>query len=93
MGSSDYFADGQWDIICDRCGQKIKSSEAKKTYDGYYTCQRCWYPRHPQEFNQGVKDDQSVPFTRPGQASISILYDSNYNIIFDSTGTEAIITT
>lgn len=66
MGRADYYADGQWDIICDRCGGKLKSGEARKEYDGYIVHEKCWYPRHPQEFNRGVKDDQSVPFSRSG---------------------------
>jgi hypothetical protein len=70
MGRADYFAEGQWNVHCDRCGRKMKSGEVKKTYDGYYTCDRCWYPRHPQEFNRGMKDDQSVPFVTQEPSTI-----------------------
>jgi len=62
MGSADYYADGSWNVWCDRCGGKMKAFEAKKTYDGYHVHEKCWYPRHPQEYNKGAKDDQSVPF-------------------------------
>lgn len=75
MGRADYYAEGQWNVWCDRCGRKMKSSEVKKTHDGYYTCDRCWYPRHPQELNQGKKDDQSVPFTTQQP---SVIFTSGY---------------
>jgi len=64
MGKSDYYAAGQWSVICDQCGKKFKSSQVKKQWDGLIVCKRCYDPRHPQDFVRGVKDDQSVPFTR-----------------------------
>lgn len=80
MGSSDYYAEGCWNVICDRCGKKIKSSDAKKTYDGFYTCGKCWYPRHPQELFRGIKDDQSVPFSRPEH---ELDYSSGYAALYN----------
>jgi len=65
MGKSDYYAPGQWNIECDQCGQKFKSSQVKKQWDGLIVCKRCYDPRHPQDFVRGVSEKQSVPFTRP----------------------------
>lgn len=68
MGKADFLAKGQWNAFCDRCGEKRKSKDLKKTWDGYYVCpESCWEVRHPQDFLRGVKDDQSVPWTRPEQ--------------------------
>lgn len=62
---NDYFALGQWNVECDVCGRKIKSSSARKRWDGYWVCDADWEPRQPLDFIRGVKDDQSVPFSRP----------------------------
>lgn len=65
---TDYFKKGEWNAICDRCGGKFKSSQLRKTWDGFYVCRDDYEPRHPQDFLRGVKDNQSVPWTRPEQA-------------------------
>lgn len=64
MGSNNYFASGQWNFICDLCGKPGKSSSARKTWDGYYVCASHKEERNPQDFIRGVKDDQSVPWSR-----------------------------
>lgn len=65
MGKSDYFAAGQWNVVCDQCGKKFKSSQIRRQWDGLYVCRKCHDPRHPQDFVKGVVDDQSVPYSRP----------------------------
>ena len=37
----------------------------RKRWDGVITCPRDWEPRHPQDFVRGVKDNPSVPISRP----------------------------
>ena len=63
--SADFWADGQWNFFCDLCGKKEKSSKGKKTWDNFYVCQRHEEVRNPQDFLKGVKDDQTVPWSRP----------------------------
>ncbi len=65
MGKADFWADGEWNFYCDFCGAKNKSSRAMKTWDGYYVCKHHKEMRNPQDFIRGVKDNQSVPWTRP----------------------------
>jgi len=65
MGRSDFLKRGDWNVICDRCGMKRKSSECRLTWDNLYACNQCWTPRHPQDFVRGVSDDQTVPIARP----------------------------
>jgi hypothetical protein len=65
MGKADFYKDGDWNGVCDYCGFKFKFSNLKKTWDGYYTCSRCWEPRQPQDFVKGKIDDQSVSVSRP----------------------------
>ena len=65
MGKADFFADGQWNFFCDLCGAKQKSGRAMKTWNGLYVCRHHKEVRNPQDFIRGVKDDPSVPWTRP----------------------------
>lgn len=67
MSRADYYAHGQWNAICDRCGFKFKSSQLRKEWTGYRVCSGCFEPRHPQDYLKGRKDKQSPPWTRPDQ--------------------------
>lgn len=65
MGSADFFAPGQWNFICALCGRKEKSGNGEKTWDNQWVCQRHKEVRNPQDFVRGVRDPQSLPWTRP----------------------------
>ncbi len=65
MGRADYYADGQYNFICDQCGKKRKSKDMRKQWDGLQVCPTCFDPRNPQDFVRGVQDNQSVPISRP----------------------------
>jgi hypothetical protein len=65
MGKSDYYADGDYNAICDQCGMKYKKSKLRKQWNNLLTCPTCFDYRHPQEFVRGVRDDQSVIEARP----------------------------
>lgn len=65
MGHADYYKSGDYNAVCDLCGFKYKFSKLRKTWDGLYSCPKCWEPRQPQDFVKGVLDKQSVPVTRP----------------------------
>lgn len=60
-------AGGDYNIICDYSGFKIKKSQARMTWDGYLVKKEFWEPRQPQDFVRGRKDNQSVPVARPEQ--------------------------
>lgn len=64
-GNADFWADGQWNFFCDLCGRKAKSSTAMKTWDNFRVCKHHKEVRNPQDFIRGVKDDQTVPWSRP----------------------------
>jgi hypothetical protein len=68
MGKADYYADGQWNFFCDLCGAKVKSSNGVKTWANSYVCRHHKEVRNPQDFLRGVKDDQSVAWSRPEAA-------------------------
>lgn len=56
---------GDWNATCSMCGGKFKASQLKKHWQGFWRCQKCWNPRHPQDFVRAVKDVQTVPFDQP----------------------------
>lgn len=66
MGRADYYSSGDWNFRCDLCGAKRKSKDGRKTWDGHYVCAHHKEVRNPQDFLRGVKDNQSVPWSRPG---------------------------
>ena len=65
MGGKNYYASGQFNVICDICGKKIKAGEAKQRWDGFVVCPSDFEQRHPQDFVRARQDKISVPFTRP----------------------------
>ena len=65
MGRADYYAPGDWNAACYRCGAKRKASTMKRHWQGYWVCPEHWEPRHPQDFVKGVVDVQSVPWSQP----------------------------
>jgi hypothetical protein len=75
MGHADYLRlGGDYNAICDRCGSKFKFSQLKLEWDGLYVCTAngCWEPRQPQDYVKGVRDDMSVPVSRPDQPPVYI---------------------
>lgn len=66
MSYKPTYKKGDHKAICDRCGFLFKASQLFKEWTGLRVCKinDCWEPRHPQDFLRGIKDDQSVPWTR-----------------------------
>ena len=62
---TNYWKQGSWNVICDRCGQKKKASEVKQDWQGFIVCSSCYEPRHPLDFIRTKVDKQYVPFSRP----------------------------
>ncbi len=46
--SQDGFIPGDPWCICDRCGFKMRHSEGKLTWDGFFVCDADWEEKHPQ---------------------------------------------
>lgn len=64
MTGRTYFEGGDWNAACFRCGFKFKASELRPAWQGFKVCEKCWEPRHPQDFVRAVKDDSSVPWAQ-----------------------------
>lgn len=60
-----YARKGDWNCICQIPGFKCKASETVLRWDGLRVLRRFAEERQPQDFVKGVKDDPSVPWTRP----------------------------
>ena len=71
-GKADYYADGQWNFYCDLCGAKTKSSDSMLTWSGLRVCKHHKEVRNPQDFLRGVKDDPSVPWSRPNNIPVFV---------------------
>jgi hypothetical protein len=65
MGKYDYADIGNYNVICDRCGQKYKATDCKLEWNNLFVCYDCFEPRHPQDFVQGIPDHRNVPIARP----------------------------
>lgn len=82
MSYSPHHKNGEWLAICNVCGFQFHSSMLKKRWDGLMVCKDDWEERHPQDFVKGVKDDQSVPWTRTEPEDVTI--DTSGWVIPDS---------
>jgi len=82
---TSYYKAGDFNLTCDWCGLKIKASTARKTWDGYYVCPEHWEPRQPLDFLKGIKDDQSVPFSRPQADHPIPLKTTTYTVLTTDT--------
>jgi len=81
------YKSGDWLIICDSCGKKIKASESKQRWDGFVVCKEDWEPRHSLDFIRARADKQSVPFTRPqpiADTYVSVTYVDTDNTTIPS---------
>jgi hypothetical protein len=59
---------------CDRCGFPMHLSELKKEWTNYMVCNKCWDPRHPQEFIRAIEDRQTVHNARHVQSSEEVTF-------------------
>ena len=69
MGRADFYSHGNPNYICDRCGQKFKRSQIRKTWDGFMVCHYDYEIRHPQDFLKSRYDKQSFADPRPDSCS------------------------
>lgn len=92
MGKDWNYKSGDWWIICDVCGKKIKASHAKHRWDGFIVCDKDFEHRHSQDFIRARMDKISVPFTRPrsDDTFVSVSYISTGDNTCTPSGSQAI---
>lgn len=73
------YKSGDWWILCDVCGKKMKASHARHRWDGFIVCDKDFENRHPMDFIKVIPDKISVPFTRPRPTDtfVSVSYQGN----------------
>jgi hypothetical protein len=81
MGRADYHIGGDWNAICDKCGKKFKFSMLKKEWDGLYVCEKDWEERQPQDYVKGVRDNMSVPVSRPEAPDLFTIVQSTIQLV------------
>lgn len=64
---SDTYIPGDYYVICDYSGFKIRRSEARKMWNGLIVHERFWEPRHPLDMIRSKRDKQTVADPRPEQ--------------------------
>jgi len=65
MNNKNKYRHGDHNVICDYSGFKVKASECRMTWDGFFVRKDLWEPRHPQDFLKARGDKQSVDIARP----------------------------
>ena len=78
MSKPTRYKRGDWNAVCDACGQRYPASALRKRWDGLMVCNKDWETRHPQEFVKARVDEQTVPWTRPESTDyiyVAIDYD------------------
>lgn len=67
MADDKHYVGGEWYRICDRTGFKIRAPRTRKEWTDRIVREQSWEPRQPQDFVQGLPDDQTVSDPRPRQ--------------------------
>ena len=67
LNGRNRFVMGAHNVISDISGQKFKSTEMRKTWDGLLVHKSEWYPKHPQLEIRGRDEKIGVSPTRPRQ--------------------------
>lgn len=68
-----WYNPGDWNVIDDLSGFRLKHSQTRKIpggqTGGMLVDKKRWEPQHPQDFVRGVADNQSIPEARPRQTN------------------------
>lgn len=65
MPKKSYWSSGQYNVECQECGFRYKSTQVTRRWDGIYVCEFCYEPRHPQELIRNIPEQNKMPFTSP----------------------------
>ena len=65
IGRADYYAPGDWNVVCFECGRKRKASTMQRHWQGYYVCPEHWEPRQAQDFVRAIPEKPAPPWIQP----------------------------
>jgi len=57
---SNGYIPGDYYVICDVFGFKVRASDTRKRWDNARVCSKDWETRHPQDYVRGRRDRQRV---------------------------------
>jgi hypothetical protein len=69
------FRPGDWNVIDDLTGMKVKASRVSKQWDGIRTTRPT--KRHPQDFLRGTPEGIRTPWSRPEQEDVFVAHTNN----------------
>jgi hypothetical protein len=69
MADDKHYVPGDWYVIDDLRGYKVRASKARLQWDNLLTLPQSFSPRQPQDLVTGVRDEQAVPLPRPRQVN------------------------
>ena len=69
---ADDFREGDYWVIDDITGFKVRASQTRKMWDGKRVSEKNYETRHPQEFVRAPHDPQTVKDARPRQTAVYI---------------------
>jgi len=69
---ADTYTSGDYYVSCDRCGFKLRRSQARKTWDNLIVCPFDFEERHPQDFRRGRVDKVYADDPNPEPADIDL---------------------
>lgn len=59
-------------MVCDECGLTYYDDQMMKRWDGAYVDEKCWEPRHPQEFVYAKSDPAALTKVRPDTLVLTV---------------------
>lgn len=63
---ASYYAKGDHNVICQRCGFEYKRSQTRIEWDNLIVCiYGCYEERQPQDYVRGIPDIRNVQRTNP----------------------------
>ena len=65
-GRANFYQHGTNNVECDRTGFKLKATDCKKEWNGFFVWKEVYEDRQPLDFLKGFPDRQQPAVSRPG---------------------------
>ena len=69
-GRADFFYPGTNNVICDRTGFKLKATDCKMEWNGFFVWKEAYEDRNEQDFLRGIPERQQPDISRPGTGDV-----------------------
>ena len=68
--NANYYAHGDYNVVDDRTGFKVKASGCKLEWNSFFVRKESYETRQPQDLIRGFPDRQQVDIPRPGTGDV-----------------------